>query len=100
MRFKKVTWNWLSVLVGFHYGRNPRSGERFLHIGLGPFLGLDFYWPEDEWKRPVGVALNDSRKGEVVEVQVASTIVPVPIAPKDITKQAGGPPPSRWEWRS
>lgn len=48
MKFKRVTWNWGSFILGVHYGRNPVSGARFLYIGLGPFLGLDFYWPEDK----------------------------------------------------
>ena len=47
MRFKRVSWNWGSFIVGVHYGRNPISNDRFLYIGLGPFLGLDFYWPKD-----------------------------------------------------
>jgi len=41
-RFKKVSWNWTSCCFGFHAGRNPVSGKRFMYIGLGPFLGLDF----------------------------------------------------------
>jgi hypothetical protein len=47
MRFKKFTFNLLSVMVGFHYGRNPVSGARFLHVAPVPFLGLDFWWPGD-----------------------------------------------------
>jgi hypothetical protein len=47
MRFKKFTWNWTSFIVGVHAGRNPVSGKRFLYVGLGPFLGLDFHWPKD-----------------------------------------------------
>lgn len=71
MKFKKFTWNWLSILIGFHYGRNPVNGQRFLHIGLGPFLGIDFYWPEDqEGDRPLGVALNDANPGDTVRVQM------------------------------
>lgn len=47
IRFKKFTWNWTSFIIGVHAGRNPVSGKRFLYIGLGPFLGMDFHWPED-----------------------------------------------------
>lgn len=42
MRFKRVTFNPLSIMIGFHYGRNPVSGQRFLHVGFFPMLGLDF----------------------------------------------------------
>lgn len=48
MRLKRVAWNWGSIIVGIHYGRNPVSHKRFLYVGLGPFLGLDFHWPEDD----------------------------------------------------
>jgi hypothetical protein len=50
MRLKRVAWNWGSVIIGVHYGRNPASLKRFLYVGLGPFLGLDFHWPEDDKK--------------------------------------------------
>jgi hypothetical protein len=42
MRFKRVTFSLLSPLIGFHYGRNPVSGQRFLHVAPFPFFGLDF----------------------------------------------------------
>lgn len=42
MRFKKFTFSLLSPLIGIHYGRNPVSGQRFLHVAPIPFLGLDF----------------------------------------------------------
>lgn len=29
-------------MVGVHIGKNPVSGQRFMHIGLLPFIGLDF----------------------------------------------------------
>lgn len=47
MRFKKFTFNLLSFMIGFHYGRNPISGERFLHVAPIPFFGIDFYWPRE-----------------------------------------------------
>ncbi len=50
MRFKKFTFSWLSPLVGFHYGRNPVSNTRFLHVAPVPFFGVDFYWPEDQMR--------------------------------------------------
>lgn len=51
MRFRRASWNWGSLIVGIHYGRNPATGARFLYVGLGPFLGIDFYWPEDHHER-------------------------------------------------
>jgi hypothetical protein len=42
-RFKKVVWNWTSLIIGVHAGRNPATGARFAYIGLGYGLGLDFY---------------------------------------------------------
>lgn len=47
MRFRKFTFSWLSFMIGFHYGHNPVSGTRFLHIAPIPFFGIDFYWPEE-----------------------------------------------------
>jgi hypothetical protein len=46
-QFKKVAWNWRSVIIGFHGGRNPVSGKPFMFVGLGPFLGLDFHKPAE-----------------------------------------------------
>lgn len=42
MRFRRFTFSLLSPLLGFHYGRNPVSGQRFLHIAPVPFFGIDF----------------------------------------------------------
>lgn len=42
MRFKRFTFSLLSPLIGFHYGKNPVSGQRFLHVAPLPFIGLDF----------------------------------------------------------
>ena len=49
MRFKKVSWNWmaLNLLFTIHGGRNPVSNHKFLYVGVGPFLGFDFYWPKE-----------------------------------------------------
>jgi hypothetical protein len=49
MRFKEVSWRWTAINLFFtwHGGRNPVSGHKFLYIGIGPFLGFDFYWPEE-----------------------------------------------------
>jgi hypothetical protein len=49
MRFKEVAWRWTAVNLFFtwHYGRNPVSHNRFLYVGVGPFLGFDFYWPKE-----------------------------------------------------
>lgn len=52
MRFKKFTFNLLSIMIGFHYGRNPVSGERFLHVAPIPFFGIDFDFPKDH-HRPI-----------------------------------------------
>lgn len=43
MRFTRVVWWALpqSFIVGWHYGRNPASGQRFLCLGLG-FINIDF----------------------------------------------------------
>lgn len=51
MKFKKFTFNLLSIMIGFHYGRNPATGDRFLHVAPIPFFGIDFYWPKDEAMR-------------------------------------------------
>jgi hypothetical protein len=40
--FKRFTFSWLSPLLGFHAGRNPISGRRFLHVAPIPFIGIDF----------------------------------------------------------
>lgn len=45
MRFKRVTFSWGSPLLGVHAGRNPASGQKFVHIAPIPFLGLDFELP-------------------------------------------------------
>jgi len=50
MRFRRFTFSLLSPLIGFHYGRNPVSDARFLHVAPVPFFGIDFYWPEDQLK--------------------------------------------------
>lgn len=42
MRFKRVTANWRSPLIGIHFGKNPVSGQKFLHVAPVPFFGLDF----------------------------------------------------------
>lgn len=47
MRFKKFTFNPLSVMIGFHYGRNPANGARFLHVAPVLFFGIDFHWPKE-----------------------------------------------------
>lgn len=49
MRFKEVSWRWtaINLLFTWHGGRNPVSGHRFLYVGVGPFLGFDFYWPAE-----------------------------------------------------
>lgn len=42
MRFKRFTFSWGSPLIGVHYGRNPASEQRFLHVAPFPFFGIDF----------------------------------------------------------
>lgn len=42
MRFKRFTFSLLSPLLGFHYGKNPVSGQRFLHVAPVLFFGIDF----------------------------------------------------------
>lgn len=42
MRFKRFTFSLLSPLLGLHYGKNPVSGQRFLHVAPIPFVGIDF----------------------------------------------------------
>jgi hypothetical protein len=68
MRFKKVTFNPLSIMVGVHYGRNPATGDRFLHMAFCPFIGFDFWWPEDEAKRLAANPLNGLPPGEYTVV--------------------------------
>lgn len=45
MRFKRFTFSWLSPLIGFHVGKNPVSGQRFVHVAPIPFFGIDFNLP-------------------------------------------------------
>jgi len=45
MKFKRFTFSLLSPLVGFHVGRNPVSGQRFIHVAPFPFFGIDFNLP-------------------------------------------------------
>lgn len=49
MRFKEVSWRWtaINLFLTWHGGRNPVSGHKFLYVGIGPFFGLDFYWPAE-----------------------------------------------------
>jgi hypothetical protein len=42
VRFKRVTFSLLSPLIGLHVGRNPVSGQRFAHLAILPFIGIDF----------------------------------------------------------
>lgn len=53
MKFKKFTFNPLSIMIGIHYGRNPVSGTRFLHVAPVPFFGIDFWWPEDHEQKGI-----------------------------------------------
>jgi hypothetical protein len=45
MRFKRFTFSWKSPLLGFHVGKNPVSGQRFVHVAPFPFFGIDFNLP-------------------------------------------------------
>ncbi|HWI69265.1 MAG TPA: hypothetical protein VNS88_12960 [Nitrospiraceae bacterium] len=45
MRFQRFTFNLKSPLIGFHIGRNPVSGQRFVHVAPFPFFGIDFNLP-------------------------------------------------------
>lgn len=45
MRFKRFTFSLLSPLIGFHVGKNPVSGQRFVHIAPFLFFGIDFNLP-------------------------------------------------------
>jgi len=47
-RYKKVTWNWTSLIIGVHAGRNPANRKSFAFIGLGYGLGLDFHKPKED----------------------------------------------------
>lgn len=42
MRFKRVKWNWGSLIWGVHYGRNPVSGQRFVCVAPCWFVTIDF----------------------------------------------------------
>lgn len=42
IRFKKWTFSLLSPLIGVHIGKNPVSGQRFMHVAFLPFCGADF----------------------------------------------------------
>lgn len=41
MRFKRFTFNLRSPLFGVHVGRNPVSGQGFVHVAFFPFFGID-----------------------------------------------------------
>lgn len=59
MRFKRFVWGPpQSVMVGWHYGRNPVSAQRFLCVGFGLF-NLDFEL------KPYG--LNEKSRNAIVE---------------------------------
>jgi hypothetical protein len=72
MKFKKFTFNLLSVMIGFHYGRNPATGDRFLHVSPIPFFGIDFYWPEDVARRLARDPLSGLKPGEYTIERKAS----------------------------
>lgn len=60
MRFKRFTFSLLSPLLGVHVGRNPISGQRFMHVAPLPFIGLDFEfapYTNDSYKPPAGPKL-------------------------------------------
>lgn len=42
IRFKRATFSLLSPMIGLHIGKNPVSGQRFMHLAPVPFVGLDF----------------------------------------------------------
>jgi hypothetical protein len=37
-----MTFSLLSPMIGIHIGRNPISGQRFMHVAPLPFTGIDF----------------------------------------------------------
>lgn len=45
MRFKRFTFSWKSPLIGLHVGKNPVSGQKFVHVAPFPFFGIDFNLP-------------------------------------------------------
>lgn len=65
MRFRRFTFNTLSIMIGFHYGRNPVWGQRFLHVAPLPFFGLDFefapYVNDQLRERLPGSVMTDQR---------------------------------------
>jgi hypothetical protein len=63
LRFKGFTFSWGSPLLGVHVGRNPVSGQGFVHVAYFPFCGLDFNF---------GPELNDEAR-EVVEASRSRT---------------------------
>lgn len=58
MRFKGFTFSLLSPLLGLHVGKNPASGQRFVHIALLPFVGLDFELPPYGLNERMGIVDN------------------------------------------
>lgn len=45
--FQKFTFSLLSPLLGVHVGKNPISGQRFMHVAYLPFCGIDYHiYPE------------------------------------------------------
>jgi hypothetical protein len=54
MRFKRVSFNPGSWILGVHYGRNPVSGQRFMCVAPLPMVTIDFEfrpYVNDEAKR-------------------------------------------------
>lgn len=93
MRFKKFTFNPLSIMVGIHYGRNPVSGTRFLHVAPIPFFGLDFWWPEEHKDQPLyRKAADVLRTSDEREYPLAVLAIPGDPGPiKDDTYYRPGP---------
>jgi hypothetical protein len=64
MRFKRFTFSLLSPLIGFHVGRNPVSGQRFVHVAPFPFFGIDFNLPPYDMNEKARDAMRRDDPGE------------------------------------
>lgn len=94
MKFKRITFSWTSIMIGVHIGKNPVSGQGFMHIGLLPFIGLDFEMGERvEIPREVLVVNDGSPYADRIPASIPPgryTLVPEKTTPSP-GQRRGGP---------
>jgi len=55
MKYRGIHFKLCSPLIGVHLGRNPVSGERFLHIAPFPFISIEFSERDTEPQRDIPI---------------------------------------------